>query len=121
MSATETVKKIFEVVSTLERLSKDLERVENLLRDHHERIVRLESNTDLIAEKSKNAALQAVMASTETLRDQVSTMKYDYLVAQMGPTRKVRNSKPDGGSEPLLDADPMPKYSRPDSPAGEKN
>lgn len=63
-SVTDILEKVFSLTSRVDELMSSVERMDGLLRDHHERIVRLEGNGHLVAEQAKNASLSAVMQTT---------------------------------------------------------
>lgn len=63
------------LVSSVDKLEAKIKRMDELLLDHHERIVRLENSADLIAEKAKNAALQGAQASSAELLREIYALK----------------------------------------------
>jgi hypothetical protein len=47
------LEKVFTLTSNVDSLTKDVERLNGAMKEHHERIVRLEGRDELIAEKAK--------------------------------------------------------------------
>jgi hypothetical protein len=64
-------------------LVRDVERLNDIIRDHHERIVKLEGRDDLIAEKAKNASLQAVIHTHQRVLERIGELEGQ--IKQLGP------------------------------------
>ena len=74
-SVTDVLEKVFTLTSNVDSLTKDVERLNGAMKEHHERIVRLEGRDELIAEKAKNAALQAVVQTNQALLKQIGDLE----------------------------------------------
>lgn len=83
-SLTDLLQKVFLVVSSVDKLEAKIKKMDEMLLDHHERIVRLEGSADLIAEKAKNAALQGAQASSTELLKEIFALK-----ARLGDAQHV--------------------------------
>lgn len=67
---TDLLKSVVMVTSNVEALKADVKRLNELVLEQQERIIRLEGSGDLIAEKAKNAALaSAQLMNTQISRD----------------------------------------------------
>jgi hypothetical protein len=69
-----------------------MQTIKDALMDHHDRIVRLENNAELTAEKAKVAALGAVQAGMYQLQKDVATM--DARLQQVDAPPAIKFSKP---------------------------
>jgi len=87
LSVGEILQKVLLLVSAVDTLKAEQKRLNDLLMDHHERIIRLENSAELIAEKAKNAAMGAVNATTMQVARDVFELR-----------AKVELLKPDGGA-----------------------
>lgn len=74
-SISEVLEKVFTLTSNVEGLVKDVERLNDIMRDHHERIVRLEGRDDPIAEKAKNASLEAVIHTHQRVLERIGELE----------------------------------------------
>ncbi|NQU05457.1 MAG: hypothetical protein HQ568_05130 [Calditrichaeota bacterium] len=63
--------KVFSLVSTTERLDVQFGRLEERIRDHGERIVKLESREEVITLKCQNAAIISVSAMNNQLVERI--------------------------------------------------
>lgn len=75
MSWADTLKEIIVLSSNVKSLQNDMASLKDAIKDHHERIIRLEGEAELTAEKAKNAALGAVMAATYELQKQMAAVQ----------------------------------------------
>jgi hypothetical protein len=74
-SIAELFQKAILLTASVDSLKSEVRRMNELLADHHERIVRLEAGADLIAEKAKNAALQGAHATSTELLKEIYALK----------------------------------------------
>jgi hypothetical protein len=96
-SLTDSLQKIILLVSSVDRLEAKIRSLDEQLRNHHERIVRLEGSGDLIAEKAKNAALQGAQASSMELMKEIYALKAQLGDAQHSLRTQISRS-PSGGT-----------------------
>jgi hypothetical protein len=75
MGPTELLQKILLLTANVDSLKTDVQSIKAMLLDHHERIIKLENSSDLIAEKAKNAALGAVTAVTSQLVREIALLE----------------------------------------------
>jgi hypothetical protein len=74
-SVADLLQKTILLVSSVDGLKAEVKRMNALLMEHHERIIRLEGSADLIAEKAKNAALQGAQATSSELLKEIYALK----------------------------------------------
>lgn len=86
------------VVASVEKIEAKIKRMDDMLMDHNERIVRLEANAELIAEKAKNAALQGAQASSMELMKEIYALKARLGDAQHSLRTQISHS-PSGGTK----------------------
>lgn len=77
MSAADVLEKIFSLTSTVDTLKSDLDRLTGLCEDLHERVIRLEGESELTIEKSKNAAFQQVADMHAQMIERVIELEHE--------------------------------------------
>jgi hypothetical protein len=103
-SVTDLLQKTILLVSSVDGLKAEVKRMNALLMDHHERIIRLEGSADLIAEKAKNAALQGAHATSTELLKEIYALKAQIKAANVAlqpwvaPSSRSVQSESDGES-----------------------
>jgi hypothetical protein len=103
-SVTDLLQKTILLVSSVDSLKAEVKRMNALLMDHHERIIRLEGSAELIAEKAKNAALQGAQAASAELLKEIYTLKAQIGAANVALRPSIVESllgaRGDGEAEP---------------------
>ena len=72
---TDVLTNVFTLTASVNSLKSDVARMNAMLLEMNERIIRLETGGDLAAEKAKNAALMAFQATNQELMKQVSHLQ----------------------------------------------
>jgi hypothetical protein len=96
-SITDVLEKVFTLTSNVEGLIKDVERLNGIIRDHHERIIKLEGRDELIAEKAKNAALLAIVQTQQGVLERMGELE--------GQIKQLGRPSDSGGRTPKSIAD----------------
>jgi hypothetical protein len=102
-SVADLLQKTILLVSSVDGLKAEVKRMNALLMDHHERIIRLEGSADLIAEKAKNAALQGAQATSTELLKEIYALKAQIGAANVALQPRIapgpRSARGDGDAE----------------------
>jgi hypothetical protein len=102
-SVADLLQKTILLVSSVDGLKAEVKRMNALLMDHHERIIRLEGSADLIAERAKNAALQGAQATSTELLREIYALKAQLSAANVAlqppATSGARHARGDGEAE----------------------
>jgi hypothetical protein len=72
------IKEVLTLTSNVEDLKGNVARIDRVILDHHERIVKLEAREELITEKCKNAAITAVGNLTTSVVKEVTELSIKY-------------------------------------------
>jgi hypothetical protein len=99
---TELLEKIFTLTSNVDNLVKDVDRLNQLLLDHHERIVRLESRDELLVEKAKNASLSAVLQTNHALLEKMAAIENEFRSTSLPGRLTQPTVRGDGASVDMM-------------------
>ena len=103
MGVTELLREIMTLTSNVGRLQADVDRLDTILRDHADRISRLENSCELTMEKSKNASIMAVSEMMMQIGERVVHVERtlgendNTLGLARSPRSVTKSSRPDGG------------------------
>jgi hypothetical protein len=100
---TDLLQSVFMLTSSVSSLKSDVQRMNSMLLEMNERLVRLENSGDLIAEKSKNAALTALNLLSQELMREVYSLRarMDALGSpQLSTAAGLRLERPDENPPP---------------------
>lgn len=79
----EYIREVMVVTSEVGGLKSDVERLARKVDDHNDRIIRLESREELLAEKMKNVAIQGVHDLTSDIFDRMAQLQHQ--MRALGP------------------------------------
>ena len=100
MGAAELLREIMTLTTNVGRLQADVKRLDVILRDHADRISKLENSSDLTVEKSKNASIMVVSDMLRQVGERVVHLERAVNESTFGLTRPpkgISNSgRPDG-------------------------
>jgi hypothetical protein len=103
-SVADLLQKTILLVSSVDGLKAEVKKMNDLLMDHHERIIRLEGSADLIAEKAKSAALQGAQATSSELLKEIYALKAQLNAANVALAPRISSGARPARSDGEVDS-----------------